>query len=352
MQNLRLMLIASALILAAPAFAADSNLTPLCSSTRYDPTVLSCSISDVSIFTGPVGQVYVGENGEIGGPGLAILYEFGQQNFRDSQGRVSGSWATYILGTVPMPDGKSINVQDSPPPAPSPTAGNPDMPMVTAGTDEAEARRRLLLNIMYGHLPANPTPYPQQNTNEEPFRVRVNNSAGGVRGSIDMPGVDYAEGSPAFDIFAADFSDIAAGEQLQFDFAWENAGDGDWFGLYFDDLLLWSSYGQTFEEGLLYTALFDSDPVAGKTGYLTIFLHSAGERNANLFVPTDYPSALDQSVPEPTSWALMLLGFCAIGAAMRRKLQVRSVCEARLTLLRPSQLADGSNGSNAEVTLS
>jgi hypothetical protein len=132
--------------------------------------------------------------------------------------------------------------------------------------------------------------------------------------------VEFAEGSPAYDILAADFSDIAPGEQLQFDFAWNNLGDGDWFGLYLDDLLLWSSYGQTFEEGLLYTALFDSDLVAGKSGYFTIFLHSVGDRNASLFVPTGYPAlASADSVPESETWAMMLLGFAAIGMALTRK---------------------------------
>ena len=58
---------------------------------------------------------------------------------------------------------------------------------------------------------------------------------------------------------------------------------------------------------------------AGGSAGLNIFLSPIGGQfeveTGNQVIASDLPSA----VPEPSTWALMLLGFGAIGAAMRRK---------------------------------
>lgn len=138
--------------------------------------------------------------------------------------------------------------------------------------------------------------------------------AGGVRASVDARGLELFEASPAF---LGKFVDFAS-QPAAFDFVFLDKGDGDWLDVYLNDKLLWSSLGQSFEVGTLYTANFDLPQSGTTSGYLSLMLNSAGEKNARVFLPTsESPHAA--AVPEPATWAMMIAGFGMIGFSMRRK---------------------------------
>ncbi|MBR2173632.1 PEPxxWA-CTERM sorting domain-containing protein [Sphingopyxis sp.] len=61
---------------------------------------------------------------------------------------------------------------------------------------------------------------------------------------------------------------------------------------------------------------FDSSDVALQNGDLRLnFVNTAWERNSSANIALDTAAA----VPEPSSWAMMFLGFGAMGAAMRSR---------------------------------
>lgn len=60
--------------------------------------------------------------------------------------------------------------------------------------------------------------------------------------------------------------------------------------------------------------------LSGRTGQMLFTLNSVGLRNADLSIGNlKTYGALTNSVPEPQTYALMILGFGLLGSLMRRK---------------------------------
>lgn len=128
------------------------------------------------------------------------------------------------------------------------------------------------------------------------------------------------EGSPAY-LWSDSFNIASNDKFLSFDFEWFDKGDGDWLTLHFDDILLYSFSGQSFPgSGKINSGLIPISHLSGRTGQMLFTLNSVGLPNADLSIGNikTYGS-LTSSVPEPETYALMILGFGFLGSIMRRR---------------------------------
>ncbi len=135
--------------------------------------------------------------------------------------------------------------------------------------------------------------------------------------------VNCEERSPAY--LWSDTHAFTANDQfLSFDFEWLNKGDGDWLTLHFDDTLLFSYSGQTFDQnGSQNSGLIPVAQLQGETGQLLFTLNSVGASNAQLNLSNLQVSQIaETAVPEPGTWAMFLFGFCIIGSALRKRITI------------------------------
>jgi Lipase/PEP-CTERM motif len=129
-----------------------------------------------------------------------------------------------------------------------------------------------------------------------------------------------SEGSPAY--LWLESLDLASDATfLSFDFLWLNSGDGDWLTLHFGDTLLYNGMGNAFtvnefsNSGLL--PIYD---LSGKSERLLFTLNSAGDRNASFSIKNIKVFGSPSGVPEPSSWAMIIVGFGFLGIALRIKM--------------------------------
>jgi hypothetical protein len=135
----------------------------------------------------------------------------------------------------------------------------------------------------------------------------------GAAGSITIGGRgDYTLGFPDEEFLTYDVEGLLAGS-----LAPDNAQSNTNFG--FND----NAFQSTFVLSLAQLQLLTAD------GSITITLDLSNGVNlfdpatASTFVTLDIPAATN-AVPEPATWAMMMLGFGGVGFAMRRKSKVNT----------------------------
>lgn len=110
---------------------------------------------------------------------------------------------------------------------------------------------------------------------------------------------------------------------MSFNYFWTNKGDGDYLTVSFNDDILFSSLGTDFSDpDFVNSGLIDVSKYDGENGQLLFALNSVGDKNAELDLrDLTFFSALSaiSAVPEPSTWAMYILGFGAVGVILRAR---------------------------------
>jgi hypothetical protein len=135
-----------------------------------------------------------------------------------------------------------------------------------------------------------------------------------------IPGETLVEGSPAY---IGSLFTVPNDASFWLDFLWESKGEGDEFEVIFDDETVWTSFGGGWDVGVPYRAFIDLTGHANEKGLLTIYLNSTGSADSQLFLP-NFARSLPvgrsgDAVPEPSTWAMIMLGFVGLGIVIRRQ---------------------------------
>jgi hypothetical protein len=307
----RVALPAICLLLTTSASANDINLEPLCAPLRYDPAAI-CTITGFALDT--VGGAYHGGSVNFDpGPGQYILQITGNQNVI-YHGQQIGGTGTQILGIVSSTIHEVIS-NDVPP------KGIGDLRDYIPSSDIETINYyfRGGVHSTFDRLRIHSTPVPEIQILGPP------SAAGGVRASYTLPGELLAEGSPAFLGGFVDFSDLQVDRPLRQDFVVTRPGDGDWFDISFNGQSFWSSFGKPLETGVGYSALLNPLDFAGKSGYLLFQLHSVGSRNFEVGLLESGLVGGVATVPEISTWLMLLTGFGVTGSMARRDRRKKSL---------------------------
>ncbi|MCK5467357.1 MAG: PEP-CTERM sorting domain-containing protein [Cyclobacteriaceae bacterium] len=144
----------------------------------------------------------------------------------------------------------------------------------------------------------------------------VVDSLTGDLSSYSFNGLFLEEQSPVSVFYDLDIPLWA--DSFAFDWMVEDAGDGDWFTVYFGNELFLSMSISESLEGMLFQEQFGISDYAGMEKQVYFTLNSVGEANASLYVGNlEYRGA--NPVPEPTTIFLLSLGLLGLAGVRKKK---------------------------------
>lgn len=118
--------------------------------------------------------------------------------------------------------------------------------------------------------------------------------------------------------------DIPIGaDYFSFDIGFLDRGDGDWFTLLFDDILLLSLDLRSFETDTVHTQIVALNGLDGRMGTLWFVLNSVGDANAQLLIG-NFRFLANTSVSEPGASTILVVGAMVVALLRRREKAKRS----------------------------
>ena len=142
-------------------------------------------------------------------------------------------------------------------------------------------------------------------------------AGGGTVEARDASAVLATAGSPA--IFGGFIEKPLSALDHYFQFAGLSAEVNDWMEFKVDGKTLSSSLLFNYQIGQSYNVVIPRAPLGGNAGNAVFALSSAGAfgSSVKVFNVPKVDNSTVPAVPEPATWALMLLGFFAVGRSMR-----------------------------------